>query len=256
MSTDKRTIKSYDSYAEKWSRLARSEDNLYHTYLEKPAMYGELPPIKGKAVLCVGCGTGEECFYLKSLEAKRVVGIDISEGLIKLAKTNYPNLEFYVMDMDKLDFPQNSFDYVFSHLAMHYLPNWTKTLRNIRSVMKNGSEFLFSTHHPIKWGAQVKRERDKESFLIGFIKYFSGKYEVFGDYLNTRKVSDTWFGDFPVVYYHRPLSAIVKDILASGFQIVDFIEPKPLGTVKGKSEAFWEIYSKIPLFMIFKLKKI
>ena len=64
----------------------RSGKNIAHKFLEKPAMYKKLPDLKDKSILCIGCGTGEECEHLKSLGAKRVVGIDISKGLIDFAK--------------------------------------------------------------------------------------------------------------------------------------------------------------------------
>lgn len=255
MPTDKKTIKSYDEYALKWAERMRSGKNIVHKFLEKPAMYKKLPDLRGKSVLCIGCGTGEECAHLKSLGAKRVVGIDISKGLIDFAKKSYPDLEFQVMDMEKLNFPDDFFDFVYSSLTMHYVKDLTKTLKSIHHVLKDNGRFLFSTHHPVKWGAKTNRSKEKDSFLIGYEKYKNGECEVFGDYLNTRKIDDIWFDEFNVTYYHRSLSEIIGDILKSGFVISDFIEPKPLKSVVKEKPNFYDIHSKIPLFMIFELKK-
>ena len=219
-------------------------------------MYKKLPDLKDKSILCIGCGTGEECEHLKSLGAKRVVGMDISKGLIDFAKKSYPDLEFQVMDMEKLDFADNSFDFVYSSLTMHYVKDWTKTLRGVYKILKKSGTFIFSTHHPVKWGAGVNRSKEKDSFLIGYEKYESGESKVFGDYLNTRKIDDIWFNEFKVSYYHRPLSEIISDIIKSGFTISDFIEPKPLKSVAKEKPNFYDIHSKIPLFMIFELKKV
>lgn len=257
MATDKKTIKSYDDYALKWAERLRSGKNVADKFLEKPAMYKKLPDLKGKYVLCIGCGTGEECQHLKSLGAKRVVGIDISKGLIDLAKKNYPDLEFQVLNMEKLNFPKNSFDFVYSSLTMHYVKDWTKTLRGVYKVLKKGGTFLFSTHHPARWGAQINQSKDKDSYLLGYekYKYKGGKHTVFGDYLNTRKIDDIWFDEFKVSYYHRPLSAVIGNILKSGFVILDFVEPKPLKSVQKVRPNFYDIHTKIPLFMIFELQK-
>ena len=255
MATDKKTIKSYNNYALKWAKKMRGGNNIAHKFLEKPAMYKELPNLKGKSVLCLGCGTGEECKHLKSLGARRVVGIDISKGLINLAKKSYPSLEFHIMDMEKLDFPNKSFDFIYSSLTMHYVKDWTKTLRGVHKILKTKGVFLFSTHHPIKWGSEVKRLKEKETILMGYEKYKTGKSKVFGDYLKTRKINDVWFDEFKVSYYHRPLSAIINDIKKNGFVISDFIEPKPLKSVARKKPNFYDIHAKIPLFMIFELKK-
>lgn len=254
MATDKKTVKSYDNYAVEWAKLMRSGENIAHTYLEKPAMYKKLPNLKGKSVLCIGSGTGEECEYLKSLGAKRVVGIDISKGLVKVARDSYPNLEFYVMDMEKLKFPSNTFDFVYSSLVMHYVKDWTKSLKNINAVLEKGGSYLLSTHHPLKWGAEIRRNKNDMSALMGYTKK-ANSVTIAGDYFNTRKINDIWFDNFRVSYYHKPLQEIVSEVLNSGFLISDFIEPKPLLSVKKKRRSFWDIHSKIPLFLILELKK-
>ncbi len=255
MPTDKKTIRSYDAYALKWAERMRSNKNLSHIYLEKPAMYKKLPNLKGKSVLCIGCGTGEECKHLASLGAKKVVGIDISKGLIDFAKSSYPSLEFRVMDMERLSFAANSFDFVYSSLTMHYVKDWTKTLRNVYRVLRPKGTFLFSTHHPVKWGAQIQRTKNKNRFIMGYENNETGSCKVFGDYLNVRQINDVWFKDFNVSYYHRPLSDIVHDILQSGFTIADFIEPRPIPAAAKINPQFYTIHTKIPKFMIFELTK-
>jgi len=136
MPTDEKTTESYNNYAEKWANRMRSGNNIAHEYLEKPAMYGTLPNLTGLNILCVGCGTGEECQHLKSLGANRVVGVDISNGLIEYAKKSYPDLEFEVMDMEKLNFPDESFDLIYSSLVMHYVDSWEQTLKRSAKIIK------------------------------------------------------------------------------------------------------------------------
>lgn len=157
--------------------------------------------------------------------------------------------------MEKLNFTANSFDLVYSSLTMHYVKDWTKTLLGINKILKKNGIFLFSTHHPVKWGAAANRTKKKDAFLMGYEKYESGKSNVFGDYLNTRKINDVWFNEFKVSYYHRPLSEIINDITKSGFTILDFLEPKPIKAIIKEKPNFYEIHSKIPLFMIFELRK-
>ena len=255
MSTDKETVESYSNYAEQWATRMRSGENIAHEYLEKPAMYKRLPDLKGKSVLAVGCGTGEECEHLKSLGATKVVGIDVSEGLIEYARKSYPDIEFHVMDMEQIELGEK-FDFVYSSLVMHYVESWKKTLSSISAVMKDDATLLFSTHHPATWGAQRTRTDDERTSLLGYKKFKKNhECEVIGDYLNTRKINDVWFGNFDVSYYHRSLESIITDILESGFQVVDFAEPKAIPAVKEKDKVFYEIHDKIPLFMLFALRK-
>jgi len=255
MATDKKTVDAYTEYAEKWATLMRSGKVIPHDYLEKPAMYSRLPDLSDKKVLCVGCGTGEECAHLAEI-SDEVIGTDISDGLIKKAKQSYPELQFHVMDMEKLEFENESFDYVYSSLVMHYIDSWTKTLSEVKRVLKNGGTFLFSTHHPVTWGAEQIRGENERSALLGYKKNTQTKeVEIFGDYLNTRKIDDVWFGDFPVTYYHRPLEAMFDDILESGFKIKKVLEPKVTEGAKEIDPILYEIRNKIPMFIIFELQK-
>ncbi len=147
MATDKKTIESYNKYAKNWAKDLRAGKNKSHEFLEKPAMYKKLPNLSNKIVLCIGCGTGEECEYLLSSGAKKVIGVDLSPGLIEYAKKSYPDIEFHVMDMEKLKFKDSSFDYIYSSLTMHYVEDWKKPLKEAHRVLKNGggSPFLYTS---------------------------------------------------------------------------------------------------------------
>lgn len=63
---------SYNEKANEWAERLRTGKNIAHEYLEKPAMYEKLPGLKSKRVLCVGCGSGEECDYLSKKAQKRL----------------------------------------------------------------------------------------------------------------------------------------------------------------------------------------
>ncbi|MBT3361872.1 MAG: glycosyltransferase [Rhodospirillales bacterium] len=52
---------------------------------------------QGAHVLELGCGTGQ---LLASLDPARGIGLDISEGMIDIARSKYPNLKFHVGDME------------------------------------------------------------------------------------------------------------------------------------------------------------
>ncbi|TSC57032.1 MAG: methyltransferase type 11 [Parcubacteria group bacterium Gr01-1014_18] len=105
MSTDPKTIAWYNDNSQQYSEHVRNpEESLYHAYYEKPAMYALLPDLKGKKVLSLACGSGEDSHYLKTMGAEISCGIGISEKLIKIAKFSYSDCDFKVMDMEKLDF--------------------------------------------------------------------------------------------------------------------------------------------------------
>lgn len=256
MPTDRKTIETYNKHAKNWVKSKRNNSNLYHTFLEKPAMYGKLPNLKGKTVLCLGCGSGEETEYLRLQGAKRVVGIDISEKLIEIAKSSYSAVEFYVMDVEKLDFPKESFDFVFSSLTMHYLENWTKALLGIYKILIKSGLFLFSITSPF-FSAMEKVDNEKiKSRLFGYKDYKdTKKYQLFGNYLGSYKRTVCVAPGLNITNYHRPLSEIIREFRFAGFELLDIVEPRALPESKKQDHKFWEIHQKITEFMIFELRK-
>jgi SAM-dependent methyltransferase len=252
---DQETIESYDQSAEDWAKRQRHGTNMAHQYLEKPAMYGKLPNLGGLSVLALGCGSGEECDYLKKRGAGRVVGVDMSRGLIEQAKYAFPDIEFEVMDIEKIKFPEQTFDYAYSSLAMHYAEDWRNVLKPLHRVLKPEGVFLFSTHHPVNWGAGGPKEAGAKTSLLGFERTEDDSYTIYGDYLNSRKINNNLTEKIKVSYYHKPLSEIIREILDSGFEIIDFLEPKALEGAKKERPEFYEVRQKIPLFMIFELRK-
>ena len=64
-------------------------------------------------VLDAGCGTGCESMRLAKLGAD-VVGIDISEESLKIARTKNPNCRFELMDLKRIDNSIGAFDGVVS----------------------------------------------------------------------------------------------------------------------------------------------
>lgn len=255
MGTDRETIESYSRYAEQWAKRKKTGGNPAHEYM-LPQMYALLPDLSGKSVLCVGSGTGEECSYISNLGTASVVGIDLSSGLVEYARKEYPNLDFRVMDMENLQFPRNSMDFVFSNLAFNYVECWDQIFSSIHRVLKPGGTLLFSTNHPVKWGAEFFKSKEERYHILGYKKFpGTDRFEVYGDYLNPRLVDDIWFDEFHVKYYHRSLESIMKDILNSGLELTKFLEPKPVEAAKEEDYVFWAIHQKIPTFLIFEMRK-
>jgi len=158
--------------------------------------------------------------------------------------------------MEKIKFAQSSFDLIYSSLVLHYVKDWTKVLGEVGKVLKKNGTFLFSTHNPTYWSAFKKEDENEKLQILGYKKDKKTKeIEVYGDYLNVRKINDTWFDNFKVTYYHKPFSSIMKDIIKSEFKIIDCIEPRPLDSAKRIDLEFWKKASKLPLFVIFKLQK-
>lgn len=247
---------SYNDHATRWAERLKSGNNPAHRFLEKPAMFDKLPDLTGCRVLCIGCGSGEEIEMLLARGATSIHGIDISEKLVEIARSSFPQASFEICSMeDRQPFDDGSFDFVYSSLTLHYSDHWLGILSEVHRLLRVGGRMLFSTHHPVKWGSLVVRGGERDTFTMGYDRPKEGPPTVYGDYMGTRRIADQWFGSMDVEYFHRPLSAIMRDIISSGLTLVDFVEPLPIDEAKTENPGFWEIHSRIPLFMIFELRK-
>mgnify|MGYP000138419078 CR=1 FL=1 len=77
--------------------------------------------LKGKRVLEFGCGVGRWVPFILSLGAL-YIGVDISENMIKIAKSRFSFVRFYKLNSCILPFPDNYFDFVFSITVLHHNP--------------------------------------------------------------------------------------------------------------------------------------
>jgi len=119
-------IKHFDAVApirNKWRR----KGSYYHRELEKYLRY--LIP-KGSSVLEIGCGTGE---MLAAVEPSRGVGVDISSGMVKQARENFPELEFRVDDLEDLKISEK-FDYIILSETIGHVDDIQLAFRQLHKV--------------------------------------------------------------------------------------------------------------------------
>lgn len=104
----------------------------------------------GESVLEVGCGTGTWTLIARKRVGKtgRVAGIDpapkqILRALHKAAKQGL-SIDFQIGVIERLAFPDHSFDVVLSSFMMHHLPDDLKQrgLAEIARVLKPGGRLL------------------------------------------------------------------------------------------------------------------
>lgn len=95
-------------------------------------------------VLDVGCGSG--LFFRKIALADRVVvGIDISKGLLRLAKCRareLPPVFLVLADADHLPFQKEAFSWVFAFTVLQNMPNPGETLVELKRVSKDDAFFV------------------------------------------------------------------------------------------------------------------
>ena len=261
MATDPNTVKHYNAHAENYDRhVSDPNDSTFHSYYEKPAIRAELPPLEGLEVISIGCGSGVDARWLADNGATKVVGIDISKGLLDIAAKNNPDIEFHEMDMERLEFEDETFDLAYSSLAIHYVDDWTQPLKEALRVLRPGGMYVFSCGHPIDSAMEYEVDDDTKYARLGRkIDLATKKRTVFGDYLAAEgkgiKPVKGMLGDIEVVVFHRTFSKMIEQILASGFAIERVIEPQPTAAMDEADPDMFEQLSRIPSFMVWVLRK-
>jgi SAM-dependent methyltransferase len=113
--------KSYDRIAEAYhqNRINKTARNV--RFLDRLRPY--LP--QSGTVLDLGCGGGCPISKYFADAGYDVLGVDISEKMIELAKNSVPNARFKVGDFERSNFPERSFDLIISFFAIIHLPRDT-----------------------------------------------------------------------------------------------------------------------------------
>jgi len=249
---DKETVETYDGMAERWTEIRRGGEVLGHSRVERPAMLRRLPDVRGKDVLCLGCGSSDECQLMLDRGAARVTGVDASEGLLALARQETPGAEFVLGDLDDLDLGAEKFDFIWASLALHYASDFENLLSRMAGLLRDGGKVLFSLPHPVYYGAQRKREGKVRQVLLGFERD-DGDLRLYGDCLNERLVSERLHGEFPVSFHIRSIGATVEALLEAGFVILGVDEPQAepiLSNDDSDARAFVRRHQVIPLVVV------
>ena len=101
-----------------------------------------------KLILDIATGTGDFAIEAIKINPKKVVGVDISEGMLKLGieKVNKLGLqnkiELKLGDSENLPFEDNSFDAITVGFGVRNFENLQKGLKEIHRVLKRGSGFV------------------------------------------------------------------------------------------------------------------
>ena len=82
---------------------------------------------KASSILDLGCGEGSRLNYLFS-KNRKIVGIDISDTAIELAKKVYPKIKFIKADLERVPLKEKSFDLVYSAYVLEHLSKPSKVL--------------------------------------------------------------------------------------------------------------------------------
>lgn len=202
----------YDNpgFFEGYAQLPRSRQGLAGAP-EWPALQAMLPPLGGKRVLDLGCGYGWFCRVAREQGAAEVLGIDLSARMLARAAelTRDEGIRYRQGDLNGLELPAESFDLVYSSLALHYLPELAPLFETVYHSLAAGGSLVFSVEHPIFTCPQPQ----------GWLVDEEGRrsWPINGYQAEGKRVSN-WLAE-GVIKYHRTLGTHLNALIAAGFAI-------------------------------------
>ena len=208
------------------------QENFFQRYAQMPRSQGGLaaagewqqlrelfPPLQGKRVLDLGCGYGWHCRYAVEQGATQVLGIDISERMLAMARQRNgdPRITYAVCAIQDYAYPEASWDCVISNLALHYLEDLAAVYRLVHRTLAPGGYFVMNIEHPV-FTAGVGQDwvynAQGEPLYWPVDRYFDPGERV-TNFLGCR-----------VTKQHHTLTQILNGLLANGFALEAVEEAK------------------------------
>lgn len=155
-----------------------------------------LMPLKPKKVLDIATGTGDFALANLKLNPDKVIGIDISTGMLavgreKIAKKNLQDkIELFEGDSENIQFETNSFDAITVAFGVRNFENLEKGLKEMNRVVRPGGkvivlEFSKPKKFPVKqfynfyffrilplWGRMVSKDNSAYTYLPESVNAF------------------------------------------------------------------------------------
>lgn len=199
----------------------RERKNNANILFEKPALFSLLPDLKGKRILDLGCGYGENCMEFVKMGAAKVTGIDISKKMLEVAQQENSDekITYLNIPMEDINTLNEKYDVIVSSLALHYIQDFDGICKKVFDLLEENGFFIFSQENPINTCFTTGDRWTKD---VNGNKIFANisNYSVDG------KRCSKWFVD-DVIKYHRTFSSIINSLVENGFAIQKLLEPYP-----------------------------
>lgn len=131
-----------------YARYAHEYDmkEKYWDSFEKDSLKPFIQAAEGKNVLDAGAGTGRLSVKLHKAGA-HVTALDISPDMLRLLEQKEPAIPTVLGDMEAMPFEDETFDMVFSSMAMVHLKKITTFLDECYRVLKDDGELVLVNIH-------------------------------------------------------------------------------------------------------------
>jgi len=114
----------------------------------------DFPSLRTKDVLEIGCGNGSHA-QLLAAHAKSYTGIDLTEYAMKSTSTRLALFDLKAtvlqMDAEQMQFPDNSFDFIWTWGVIHHSANTHSILKEMNRVLRPGGRAKVMVYYRGFW---------------------------------------------------------------------------------------------------------
>ena len=136
---------------EEFWRISKSFAHPQYPYCLPFSRLVDYKALKGKKVLEIGCGMGAHAEVFANAGAQ-ITAIDLTQKAVSLTKRRFElfdikNATVMKNDAEKLPFPDNSFDFVWSWGVIHHSSNTKRIVKEILRVLKPNGRTSVMIYH-------------------------------------------------------------------------------------------------------------
>lgn len=226
---------NYDPIAEQYKR---SKQQPWRTYIECFTLLKLIGDLRGAAVLDLACGEGFYTRLLRQRGAARVVGVDLSAGMIELARRQEAQhslgIEYLVGDARQLP-DAGQFDVVVAAYLLNYARNRNELQAmcdGIARALKPGGRFVtVNSSPPLKFPDAPSYRR------YGFETTTTGPWEEGAPIKWTFYLDD---GSFELENYYLSVATHEEAFRSAGFRSTYWHAPELAADgLAGQGADFW-----------------
>lgn len=130
-------VKEYfNARADQWDQMCHHDPKKLSALV---TLAGVCP---GQQILDIACGTGALFDTLLSKQPARLVGVDVSDRMISIAREKYPLPCVELFAMDILDFTETGFDTAFIYSAYPHFADKASLARAVWKALRPGGRFM------------------------------------------------------------------------------------------------------------------
>ncbi len=240
MTTKPAFEKGYREIAKEWDRIApirlkqiESGQDLSYNHVIIPTIIEILDHCDLTEVIDLGCG----CGYLTRLlakKAKSVIGVDISEKSIDLAKkrsSEYSNIDYVHIDIESYSSlaVESSFSTAIANMTLMDVLFLDKVIKTVKLILKPQGHFIFTITHPCYWPVYWNYEKAQ------WFNYWK-EIPIEADF----SISLEKNRNYTTTHIHRPLEMYINCLTKFDFEIVKIVEPLPPREILLKYPKKWE----------------